>query len=54
MRRRFKSLGMFLLGFVLGTALSVAFAQAVRAEPERVYDADWQNPMGLSLAKPSR
>ncbi|MCC6920818.1 MAG: hypothetical protein IT548_16590 [Alphaproteobacteria bacterium] len=36
MRRRFKSLGMFLLGFVLGTALSVAFAQAVRAEPEEL------------------
>ncbi|MCC6918555.1 MAG: SDR family NAD(P)-dependent oxidoreductase [Alphaproteobacteria bacterium] len=28
--------------------------KAVRAEPERVYDADWRNPMGLSLEKPAR
>ncbi len=36
MRRRLKSLSLFLLGFVLGTAASVAFAQAVRAEPEEL------------------
>ena len=36
MRRRLKSFSLFLLGFALGTAASVAFAQAVRAEPEEI------------------
>jgi hypothetical protein len=34
MRRRLKSLVLFLLGFVLGSAVSVGFAEAVRAEPQ--------------------
>lgn len=34
MRRLFKSFGSFLLGFALGSAVSVGFAEAVRAEPQ--------------------
>jgi hypothetical protein len=41
-----KSFGSFLLGFVLGTGGSIAFAEAVRAEPQTLpgYDLPHSEP----------
>ncbi len=44
MRRILKSLGSFLVGFALGTAGSIAFAEAVRAEPQTLPGYDLPLP----------
>lgn len=46
MRRLFKSFAGFLLGFALGSAASVGFAEAVRAEPQAMPGYDMPDSAG--------